>query len=35
MDTVQPVDVVLVLATSVLELPASVSGGVKVIFPVM
>jgi hypothetical protein len=34
LETVQPVDVVLVLVTSLLELPASVSGGVKVTFPV-
>ena len=33
-DTVQPVDVVLVLVTSLMELPARVSGGVKVTFPV-
>jgi hypothetical protein len=34
-DTVQPVETVLVLATSVLEVPVEWSAGVKVIVPVM
>jgi hypothetical protein len=33
-ETVQPVDVVFVLVTSLLALPDSVSGGVNVTFPV-